>query len=180
MPPRVNNDDAAIKPPSFEDLAANIKAGEWKCHPSKNNLRPRDLRRYYNTLQRAAGFVVGWEGGWNGEMQDLLRTWLTKPRRGTSTAPVRKSLELAGTHIKNTRMVQRNAMQTSTASYNEGVTMHEEEMVARHWIYKDVKRRLEAKRERVKTLEHDYQMYENKIEKLRAKIGALKRKNGET
>ena len=113
-------------------------------------------------------------------MQDLLRAWLTKPRHGATTAPVRKSLELAGTHIKNTRMVQKNIVQTITASHDEGVTSHDEEMVAQHWMYKDMKQRLETKRVRVKTLEHDCQLYENRIEKLRAKIGALKRKNGET
>ena len=184
-------------PPSFEEITSHIVTGEWQCHPSKDKLTPRDLRRYYGTLQRAAGFVVGWKGGWDSDIEGLLKTWLTKPRRGTATASVRSKLASERESVANdedtAETPANDKSDNGVGNLNSGsnnkdnsektvaenyvaVKSNDEEIITRHWMYKRMKRKLDAKSEREKILVWDCQLKENEIENLHSEISNLKKK----
>ena len=68
-----------------------------------------------------------------------------------------------------------NSEKTVAENY-VAVKSNDEEIITRHWMYKRMKRKLDAKSEREKILVWDCQLKENEIENLHSEISNLKKK----
>ena len=68
-------------PPVTKVIFEKIRSGTITAHPTKQSVTVRNIQTQVSNIQRSIGLVSSSSGSWSKEADDMLQTWLLRPKQ---------------------------------------------------------------------------------------------------